>query len=435
MDINKHVENYTDRMISSLQELVSIRSVEGEPLPGKPFGEMCTKALEYTLKLCESLGLRTGTMDGYVGWCEYGEGDELICVLTHLDIVPEGEGWTHEPLTGEICDGKIYGRGTLDDKGPAIASIYALKAIMDSGEKLNRRIRIIFGLNEETGCECMHYYVNTGGELPVYAFTPDGEFPIINGEKGICHATFTRSVEPSEHGMISIKAGTAPNVVPALAACTLNFKHNGHCVVIAEGKGAHASTPDEGVNAVAELFKQLSEIPLDGDSKALADFMAGITADNHGHGLGINCRDDISGELTSSCGLISLENGELSLTLDIRCPVTIDMDSILPALRQTMAKGGFEEESCHISKSIYTPPESPLVQALQRVYERETGEEATLLCIGGGTYAKTIPNCVAFGPIFPGEAMLDHQPDEFISIENLVKSAKLYANAMLELAK
>lgn len=436
MNINSRVDNYTEDMVSSLQELIAIRSVEGEAKPGMPFGEGPAKALDYTLGLCRHLGFETGTMDGYVGWCQYGEGEELVCVLTHLDIVPEGDGWTHEPLGGEIDGGNIYGRGTLDNKGPAIASIYALKALADSGEKLNRRIRIIFGLNEETGCECVEHYVNNGGELPKYAFTPDGEYPIINGEKGIYHGTFTRPLALSDKAILYMKAGTAPNVVPATATCTLNFSHEGHSMVTALGKSAHASTPEEGENAIYKLFELLAAMPLDGDSKELADFISHrLGTDNYGLSLGINCHDSISGEITVSCGLMSIELGQVSLTLDIRCPVTIELDTVLPKLREAMAQGGFTEKEFSTSKSIYTPPESELIKALQRVYERETGTEATLLCIGGGTYAKSMPNCVAFGPIFPGDPMLDHQPDEFISIENLVKNAKIFAQAMLELAK
>lgn len=436
MTINERIEAYTQDMVRSLQEIVSIRSLEGKAKPGMPFGEDCARALDYTLGLCQHLGLRTGTMDGYIGWCEYGDGEELVCVLTHLDIVPEGDGWTFDPLGGDISEGKIYGRGTLDDKGPAIACIYALKALADSGTQLNRRIRILFGLNEETGCRCVEYYVNNGGELPIAAFTPDGEFPIINGEKGIYHGTFTRTIELSDHAILCMSAGTAPNVVPATASCTLNFRHNGSSIISAQGKGAHASTPDDGENAIAKLFLQLEKLPLDGDSGELTAFMAKhITADNHGRALGIYCYDDISGEITVNCGMMNIDLGEVRITLDIRCPVTIDVDTILPTLRDTMALGGFTEKHCSISKSIYTAPDSELVQTLQRVYERETGTEATLLCIGGGTYAKSMPNCVAFGPMFPGEPMLDHQPDECISIESLVKSSKLYAAAMQELAK
>lgn len=443
MTIKESLRSRQSEMVRSLQELIKIRSLLGEPEPGLPFGREVNSALDYCLKLAENLGLRTGSMDGYVGWCEYGEGEELICVLTHLDIVPEGEGWTYPPFEGVIADGKIYGRGTLDNKGPAIASIYALKALADSGAPLRRRVRVLFGLGEETGCDCVRHYVNNGGEIPVMAFTPDGEFPIINGEKGICILEYTRALAPSARSIVSLEAGTAPNVVPASARAQLSFdvpsalqgKECARCIV-AEGRGAHASTPDEGINAIGCLFSALGELNLDGDSRQLADFMLKyVNHDTHGKSLGIYCADEISGEITVNNGLMSVSDGNVRLTLDIRYPVTLSPDSFMPALRETMRLGAFEERSFKHSESIYTPPENELIQALARVYERETGTRAELLCIGGGTYAKTMPNCVAFGPIFPGDPMLDHQPDEHITTTNFYKNADIYAEAMYELAK
>ena len=444
MTVNESIENRSGELIRSLQELVRIPSVGGEAQPGLPFGAAPARALDYCLGLAQSLGLRTGTMDDYAGWCEWGQGDELICVLTHLDVVPAGDGWIHAPFGGEISEGRIYGRGTLDDKGPAVACIYALKALAESGVPLHRRVRVLFGLNEETGCACMEYYVNHGGELPVSAFTPDGEFPIINGEKSIYIGSFQRPVAPSAHCITSIHAGTAANVVPAAAECTLNFTpssplpdfcaQNGQTLTAA-GLGAHASTPDEGINAISRLFSALSALPLDGDSLALTRFIAGAARDTHGHALGISCQDAISGELTVNWGMMQLADGLARVTLDVRCPVTLSPDPVLEALRSVMAAGGFTEYEYKLSRGIYISPDSALVRTLQRVYTRETGEEAVTMCIGGGTYAKTMPNCVAFGPIFPGEPMLDHQPEEFIAIDRLLQSTRIYAAAMAALAE
>jgi succinyl-diaminopimelate desuccinylase len=440
MTVNEILEQRQNEMLAALQSLVAIPSVEGPAEPGKPFGAECARALERALDLARSLGLRTGAMDGYVGWCECGAGDELLCVLTHLDVVPAGDGWVHEPFGGELDGGRIYGRGTVDDKGPAVAALYAMAALADSGTPLRRRVRLLFGLNEETGCACVKHYVDCGGELPRYAFTPDGEFPIINGEKGIYQGTFTRKIAPSARGIVSLRSGSAANVVPAGADCVLNFAPTSPlpgCAVegarvAARGRGAHASTPAEGVNAISVLAEALANLELDGDSGALVRFLRRI--DTRGERLGIACADALSGPLTLNAGLLSVENGEASLTLDLRCPVTKPIEPVLDILRGVLAAAGFTERSYKLSPGIYTPPESPLVQALQRVYKRETGQEGALLSIGGGTYAKTMPNCVAFGPIFPGQPMLDHQPEEFISVEDLMQNARLYAAAMEELA-
>ena len=186
MNCKPYIRAHTDELLESLAALVRIPSVEGVPEEHAPFGREPARALHETLALCEKLGFRTGNMDDRVGWCEYGEGEEMVAVLGHLDVVPAGDGWTEtEPFSGEIKNGRIYGRGTMDDKGPMVAAIYALAALKDAGFAPSKRIRLLFGTNEETGCGDMSWYVSHGGELPVYGFTPDGEYPIINGEKGI----------------------------------------------------------------------------------------------------------------------------------------------------------------------------------------------------------------------------------------------------------
>ncbi|MGE4352897.1 MAG: dipeptidase PepV [Oscillospiraceae bacterium] len=455
MTIKESIASDRSKMVESLRGLVKIRSVQGMAMPGCPFGEEIQKSLDYCLRLGKSMGLRTGSMDNHVGWCEYGDGEELICALTHLDIVPEGEGWAYPPFGGVIADGRIYGRGTLDNKGPAIAAIYALKALAQSGIPLRRRVRVMFGLNEETGCAGVCHYVSNGGEIPVMAFTPDAEFPIINGEKGAVAVEYRRYIAPSARGIHYLHAGIAPNVVPAVATaelglpmdevralierpfphCTLGFADGG-IVIKAKGRGAHASTPEKGVNAICRLIGALSELNPDGDSAESIDFIKNtLCTDVNGKGLGIYCRDALSGEITVNLGLMCVVNGEASLTLDIRYPVTRDANDFVPIMRAKMAAGGFEEISFRHNPSIYMPPESALIQTLQRVYENETGTKAELLCMGGGTYAKTMPNCVAFGPIFPGEEMLDHQPNEYITVNNLIKNAEIYVSAMYELAK
>lgn len=455
MNFKRSITSNKSDIVENLRQLLKIRSVRDEPTADCPYGGELFKSLEFCLNLADSLGLRTGSMDGQLGWCECGEGEELICVLTHLDIVPEGDGWAYPPFGGVIAEGKIFGRGTLDNKGPAIAAIYALKALSDSGARLSRRVRVIFGLNEENGCADVQYYVNNGGEIPVMAFTPDGAFPIINGEKGMILAEFSRNVATSSRGIQYLIAGSFPNVVPNSAVTDIKLpaaeahsrleKPLAHCrqkltdVGVTwemSGKGAHASAPQDGVNAIVELFRAIKTLDFEGDSGALTSFiLENFDGDVNGKALGIYCRDEVSGELTVNLGLMHLSNNVASLSLDIRYPISADSDTLLKSLREKMASGGFSEINLLHRKAIYSPPESELVKALSRVYEKVCGEKAELLTIGGGTYSKFIPNCVAFGPIFPGEAMLDHQPNEFISIESLMKNTELYAAAMYELAK
>ena len=177
-------------MIAALQRLIRKPSVEASPLPGKPFGADVDACFTEALTLCHELGFETTDLDRYIGWCEIGSGDEMVAVLGHLDVVPEGEGWHHPPYGAEIVGSKLFGRGAIDDKGPVVASLFALKAIRDLGIPLDRRVRLLFGLNEETNDRDVFYYREHGGELPVLGFTPDGEYPLINGEKGILNESY-----------------------------------------------------------------------------------------------------------------------------------------------------------------------------------------------------------------------------------------------------
>ncbi len=378
----------------------------------------------------------------------------MICVLSHLDVVPEGTGWTHAPYGGEIVDGKMYGRGTIDNKGPAISAIYALNALKETGVKLNRRVRVLFGLNEEKGSACVKHYVENGGEIPVMAFTPDAEFPIINGEKGQLGGTFTRKIEKSERYISFFQSGTVSNVVPEFAKATIILpeaeieavlskkfekvsvkKVDDTLLFEATGISAHASMPEIGDNAIFRLFNALKEINLDGQSVEFVNFITNnFCPDVNGKALGIYCNDEISGDLTLNIGIMDLVNGELSLNLDIRFPVTIDGVGLTEKLENAMKLGGFSFDRIKHSNGIYMPPENRLIQTLSKVYEQCTGEKAELLCIGGGTYAKAMPNCVAFGPSFLDDEAVMHKPDEYVDIEHLLKVTNIYANAMYELS-
>lgn len=263
MELKQCVLQRKDEMISCLQENLRIPSVQTEALPDTPYGIHVKESLAHVLNTANSLGFKTVNVDNHLGWCEYGDGDEMVAVLGHLDVVPAGDGWTIDPYGGEISDGKIWGRGTTDDKGPTIAALFALAALRDSQLPIRRRIRILFGCNEETGSADVKYYRNHDGEIPVMGFTPDGEYPVINGEKGIINATFSCNYQQSgEIKLISIHGGTAPNVVPAAASAEIQcpadfakrltkltspkvrFTQTQYGVFLeAEGVSAHGSTP------------------------------------------------------------------------------------------------------------------------------------------------------------------------------------------------
>ncbi len=454
MDFKPYIRAHADELLQSLATLIRIPSVEGTPEPDAPFGREVAHCLHETLALCEKLGFSTVNMDNRVGWCEFGEGEDMVAVLGHLDVVPAGDGWSaSEPFSGEVKDGRIYGRGTMDDKGPTVASIYALAALKDAGVVPSRRIRILFGTNEETGCQDMVWYLEHGGEVPLMGFTPDGEYPIINGEKGIMNCVYSRKLNQSgAYKLLRFEGGTAGNVTPSYAVAELSCPagteinistqkvtvtpiENG-VRIEAQGVSAHGSTPECGENAIGRLALALAELPLEGDlADCIAFLAARIGMETCGESLGIAMHDELSGNLTVNLGVADFTDETLNLTLSVRYPVTKTFDEAQPRMERAFSLGGFKETKMKHKAAVYMPPESELIRKLSKVYEEQTGDEAVLKSIGGGTYAKSIPNLVAFGPIFPGDEIREHKPDEYMEVERLIQNAEIIAAAMYELSK
>ncbi|MFD3155756.1 dipeptidase PepV [Haloimpatiens sp. FM7330] len=463
MEINKRIDEMRDELIASTQEVVKIKSVEEEKKEGMPFGEGPAKALECALKISEKLGFKTANIDNYAGYAEYGEGDDYVAVLGHLDVVPEGDGWKHPAYGAEIHDGKMYARGTLDDKGPIMAALYGLKAIKDAGLKLNKRVRVIFGTNEETGSKEIEYYLEKE-KAPVLGFTPDAEYPIINGEKGITIFNIVKDLNAKSNGNIiinTIKGGNAANMVPDKCHAELTAKNPQEIVKAAEefvkktgydikvevegnkvnvksvGMSAHGSLPHLGKNAIMQLFAFLLELNL--GKCDVADFIRfmneNVGMETHGESFGVCLEDEASGKLSFNIGVVDINEEKALMTLNLRYPVTKKLDDMMNPFNAKIDGTGIRVENFVHQEPLYFEPEHPLIKSLQKVYKEQTGEEAKLLSIGGGTYAKEMPNIVAFGPIFPGKPDLDHQPNEYIEIEDLILNAKIYGHAIYELAK
>ncbi|MCI2057728.1 MAG: dipeptidase PepV [Oscillibacter sp.] len=459
MDLNTQIEQLRPDMIAALKTLVNIKSVQDAPAPGAPYGKGAADCLAAALELCKKLGFRTHNMDGHCGWAEYGEGKEMVMVLGHLDVVPEGDGWTVcKPYEATEQDGKLYGRGTIDDKGPIIASVYALKALKDEGFEPKRRVRIVFGCNEETGSADMQYYLEHGGEIPATGFTPDGEYPLINGEKGVCDVTFEKKLHQSgDWRLLSLTGGTAPNIVPAHAsadiACPADAKLPEGTDVIrvtrtaagarieAEGVSAHGSRPELGKNAIGRLCMFLKELPLSGDAAAAVGYIADmIGMDTVGKHFGIDLRDDRSGTLSFNLGMARCDEGKdgasaVRFTINYRWPVTYTYEDCGPKLNDAFEKAGWSIAGNNHGVALYQAPECELVTKLLAVYREFTGDNSPAKCIGGGTYAKSIPNILAFGPVFPGVPAPEHEPNEYIELDRLVLNAKIYAAAIRALAE
>ena len=427
---NKYIREKQNEIIKSVLESVKINSVEGTPQSGMPFGHGVNDALEHALTLAENMGFRTKNVDGYFGYAEYGEGEELVAVLGHLDIVPVGDDWTFDPW-GEIVDDKIYGRGTLDDKGCIIGALYALAAVRELAGTLKRRIRIIFGTNEETGSKDMVKY-NESEETPVMGFTPDADYPVIFSEKGIARVTLEKKI--TDGSLLMAQAGNAVNIVPGTAAMSFmsgnEVKH-----LTAEGIPAHGSTPELGKNAISAVMKQAKEAGVSGDLGTFVEFYnKHISEETDGQSLGLSCVTEKFGSTTVNAGLMHKENECIKITLDCRYPASENFVMKVDGLKKLAAEYGIE---CTLIKNVeplYIPEDSVLVQTLMEVYNEQTNEKAEPVVIGGGTYAKSVKNIVAFGPVFPGQESVIHQKDEFISIEHLMKNIEIMAHAMYRLA-
>ncbi len=456
MDLKSLLKNDENEIIAKLQKAISFRSVREDDGSGYPYGQGVQDCLQYMLDLGRELGFRTVNVDNQVGWCEIGEGEEMVAVMGHLDVVPEGDGWTVPPYESVVKDGCIYGRGSTDNKGPVVAALYAMKAIREAGLPLKRRIRVLMGTNEETGSADMKYYLAHGGEVPVMGFTPDADYPVINGEKGLVTSTFAREWKQSgDIRIVKMVAGEAPNIVPEKAwvelscssamadtICGSNMEKvrylpvDGGVRIEAEGVSCHAASPWNGENAAGRLLLALRKLPLEGEVKEVVAFLADkIGMEHDGTSLGIKLYDEASGPLTLNMGVVTADENSVSLKLNYRYPVTFTGEDCIPVLEKQFADAGFER-TAHIHKNaLYMAPDSPLVKALTDVYVRCTGLDGTPICIGGGTYAKSIPNVLAFGTTFPGEVTRVHKSDESISIDHLMRNAEIIAEAMYALAQ
>ncbi|MDF9525337.1 dipeptidase PepV [Bacillus cereus] len=461
----EEVAKRKDDLIRDTQQFLQIKSVweEESAKEGTPFGEGVEKALSFMLHKGEAEGFASKNLEGYAGHLEMGQGEELVGILCHVDVVPEGDGWTTPAYSADICDGKIFARGAIDDKGPTMAAYYAMKIVKELGLPLSKRVRMIIGTDEESNWKCVdHYFKNE--EMPTIGFAPDADFPIINAEKGISDIQVVQNGSEEKKGtyeLVSFDSGRRLNMVPDFAeavitgedvnALTVAYEEylqtakkigkstiEGNTVTLQiEGISAHGSTPEKGENAGLLLANFLTTVSLDGKATAFATFATEtFTGDIFGEKATIAYKDEISGPLTVNVGRLSYkkENGG-NLGLNVRYPVTTNFEEMIAKLKEYVDTYGFAVADYSNSRPHHVDKDHELIRTLQRVYEEQTGEKAELLAIGGGTYARSLKAGVAFGPLFPGKEELAHQKDEYIEIEDLLKATAIYAQAIHELAK
>jgi len=460
--LHEWIDANIDLMVSALQGAVQIPSVQSDPAPGAPYGVNCRAALDYTLNLCASLGFDIHNDEGYAGHAEFGTGDEMVAALGHLDVVPEGDGWTLPPYGAVLQDGYIYGRGSADDKGPSYAALFAATALLKLNIPLSRRIRLVFGCNEESGFGCVHHYWEVSkNERPVAAFTPDAGFPLIYAEKGIANIIIEKPTQLAAGGLsiAHFEGGRRPNMVPdyaralikggaaeldgALAELSKFWDRNvisewtsDGVVVIAIGKSAHGAGPDAGDNAISRLARALLSLKQPEWNELLS--WINTASETTGHILGIAHTDDIAGPLTSNLGVAeTTDTGLIRLTYNIRYPVTWSIHLLLANLQLAIDKAGWALVEHFDQPPLYVSLDQEPVATLLRVYREETGDlTSEPRTMGGGTYARATPHAIAYGPSFPGgNDGPAHEPDEKFSLQTYTRAAKIYSHALFELAR
>lgn len=366
------IDENKDRMINHIIDVVKIPSVEGEAIDGAPFGEEVNKALLKALEISEELGFKTKNIDGYMGYAEFGEGEDYVGVFGHLDVVPVGEGWINPPFSGHIEDGKIFSRGVLDNKGPIMAALYGLYAIKESGLKLTKPVRIVFGTDEESGFTDLDYYLSKE-KPPVMGFTPDCKYPVVYGERG--------------RAKIRVKVDI---------------------------------DNENRVEATREFFDFVNKYIL--------------SSKDNGERLGINYDDKEFGTMVMRGYSLDNDENSLGFNLALSYPAVATIDEIMEQIRSKTTEN-VDIELLHNYNPVKFEKDCFLVKSLQDAYEEITGLDGTPVTTTGGTYAKAMPNIVPFGPSFPGQKGIAHNPNEYMDISDIILNAKIYAQALYRLAK
>ena len=435
-------EKHQIACVEAVKRLVRFPSVLQEGENGTPFGQAIQDVLEDTLVLTEELGFTTYLdPEGYYGYAELGSGQECLAILCHLDVVPAGDvaEWQTNPFEATVKDGYLYGRGVQDDKGPSMVALYAVKALVDAGVTFNKRIRFIFGTDEETLWRCMNRY-NELEEVATMGFAPDSSFPLTYAEKGLLQAKLL-----GKGAELNLEAGEAYNVVPGKASYQGSYleqlaaqldqlgfayeKKEDQLTVL--GQPMHAKDAALGVNAIIRLAKGLASLI---DNSTL-DFLANqVGEDGTGEQLLGLIADEPSGKLSFNVAGLTINSQKTEVRLDIRIPVLANKEQLVIDLTEKAAAYGLTYEEFDYVGSLYVPLDSQLVSTLMAAYQEKTGDLTPAVSSGGATFARTMPNCVAFGACFPTTPQTEHQANECTPLEDLYKAMDIYAEAIYRLA-
>ena len=448
--VNMFLDAWKEDYAAMLCQWLSIPSLKAAPQDHAPFGAEVRRMLDLAMKDAADMGFETRIFDGYAGDVTLkGASDEAIAVLAHLDVVPAGDGWKTNPFVPERIQNRIYARGTGDDKGPALCSLFAMKAIKEAGIPLKRSIRLILGCDEESGWEDMAYYT-AHTQMPEIGFSPDASFPLINTEKGMLAVAAHATVSPEGLQVKELMTGERTNVIPGESVAVVEGGEEIACKVrsyaertglpytaevtdrgvkiTATGIPGHSAYPEGCRNAIGMMLLILKELGVQGPIRTLADVYG---SEHDGTSLGIACSDEISGPLTCNMGILHLQNGEIHCTFDNRCPVKADLEQLRDTLIAHIPD--FTIDSVKLTAPHHVPADSELVTSLLAAYTEESGLTGEPESTGGGTYAKVLKQGVAFGAGFPGDEDLAHQANEYVDLDQMILASKIYANALLRL--
>ncbi len=444
--IKEKIESNFNDFVADLQSVIKIPSVYEEDNSKYPFGKNIDDALKEMLSIAEKLGLKTYCdPNGYYGYAEYGSGEEMVGVLGHIDVVPAGDlkKWNTNPFDPVIVDGKLFGRGTQDDKGPTLAAMYAFKALLDSNATINKKIRFIYGTDEENLWKGINEY-NKKEKIPDYGFTPDASFPLIYAEKGLLQVDLVAKNETD----IRLKGGDAYNSVPsnvsyesknpqkleeALQNLGFEYKREDNNITVV-GKSVHAKDSEQGINSITRLLIAMNRTGL--KSKSIDFVVDNINEDAFATKIFGECMDEASGNLKFNIGKINIDEDREALNIDIRIPVSVEKDFVVSRLNEVAQKYGFNIEENDYLRSIYTSIDSQLVKTLMESYVEVTGDtKSQPISSGGATYARAMDNCVAFGPAFPYTKETEHQPNEYIELDEIKRAIEIYSSALVKLLK
>lgn len=461
-EIESYIDAHREEMLEDICTLCRINSEKMPYAEGKPFGEGAFKALQTALAMAEGYGFSITNYDNYVGTADLNDKARHLDILAHLDVVPAGEGWTvTEPFEPVVKDGKLYGRGTADDKGPAVAALYAMRAVKELKIPVTKNVRLILGTDEECGSSDITYYYDKEEEAPM-TFSPDAEFPVTNTEKGRLKGHFNAVFTASQAlpRLVKLEAGLKANVVPGKAKAEvegielkrleetarvieeetgISFSFEGGDSVIeitALGAGAHASTPHEGKNALTGLLLLLTRLPL-AECPQLRAVRSLVKlfphGDTCGKAVGIQMADELSGALTLAFSMLTVNSSSLEGVFDSRCPVCSNEDNVLKVVKKAMSDEGFKLENESMIPPHHVDGKSHFIKTLLSVYEDYTGCQGECQATGGGTYVHNLKNGVAYGASMPGTDNRMHGADEFAVVEHLLTSAKIFAQVIVEL--